>query len=227
MLREAYNCKIRIEIKITQMMRNFILIVLVCTLSKISSAQTVLNNDSARILIINSFDATYAKVRKNKRELLVELTDSLKNYLAKEIRFQVHNKTTIVPGIIIETGNSDSLINSLLEQNNATKAILIRETDVYFNSGNSRTEQEYGEKAKTINPYDLCSKIKYVLYQKNKNPVGREMEDCKFFTERSTQGRFSISFGPDIVGKKKHTFGAVAANAARYVSFISTELKSQ
>ena len=57
--------------------------------------------------------------------------------------------------------------------------------------------------------------------------MGQEIENCKFYTERSTQGRFSISFGPDIVGKSKHTYGAVAANAARYISFISTQLNNQ
>ena len=213
------------------MIRNFILTSFICILGKISFAQNIQKNKidsgSSKILIINSFDAMSSKVRKNKKELLLELTDSLKNYLAKEIWFQIHGQTEIISGIIDQTVNPDSIINALLEQNNATKAILIRETDVYFQAGKSRTVHEYGEKEKTIDPYDLCTNNKYTLYQKNENPMGREVEDCKFFTERSTQGRFSIAFGPDIVGKKKHTYGAVAANAAKYISLISLQLISQ
>ena len=209
------------------MIRIFILIVFACILSKVSTAQTALNNDdSVKILIINSFNAMSVKVRKNKKELLGELTDSLKNYLAKEIWFQVHGKTEIIPGIIEETGNTDSLVNGLLEQNYATKAILIRETDVYFEETGTRDVQEDGGKPKTIHLYDICTKIKYTLYQKNENPAGREVENCKYFTDRSTGGRFSISFGPDIVAKKKHTFGAVSANAAKYINSISSQLIS-
>ncbi|MGB3162286.1 MAG: hypothetical protein WBA96_02050, partial [Chitinophagaceae bacterium] len=39
-----------------------------------------------RILIINAFDASEIKARKNKKELFAELADSLKHYLRNEIR---------------------------------------------------------------------------------------------------------------------------------------------
>ena len=180
-----------------------------------------------RILIINAFDAMSVRIRKNKRELLRELTDSLKNYLSNEIWDQIHRKSLVIPDIKYETDRVDSLVNSLLEQNNATKAILITAADAYFEETGSRDVQEDGEKPKTVHLYDLCTKIKYTLYQKNENPAGHEVENCKYFTDRSTGGRFSISFGPDIVGKKKHTFGAFAANAAKYIDLISSELIGQ
>ena len=146
-----------------------VFIILILLVLKSSAQEDVKTIDSSvnRILIINSFNAMSVKVRKNKRELLRELTDSLKNYLAKEIWFQIHGQTEIISGIIDETGSPDSLINSLLEKNNATKAILIKATDVFFEEGDPKVVQEYGQKDKTMHPYNLCTKIKYILYQKN------------------------------------------------------------
>ncbi len=50
---------------------------------------------SKKIVIINSFDPVFIKARNNKRGLLRELTDSLKNYLAKTIKEQTGDEAIL------------------------------------------------------------------------------------------------------------------------------------
>ena len=216
------------------MMRNAILFFLsVMILSTGSNA----NNNTAfafkfhpdslpgNILIINAFDAMSVEARKNKRELFKELTDSLKNYLAKKINGETNYQPIIIPGIV--QGN-DSLISSLLKENKATKAILIRSLEVSFEEARERETTNSEGKAQDTTDYDLCARIEYTLYNNTEKLKGSTVDNCKYFTSRSVKdGHFVLSFGPDIVGKKKHTYGAVEKNAEQYVQEMTAQLSEK
>ena len=179
------------------------------------------------ILVINSFDAMSIKTRNNKKDLFRELTDSLTSYLSISIKEQTELLPVVIPDILHKTSGLDSLVYSLLKENNAEKAILIWSLDTRFEEAGSREETGDDGKPRTITSYNLCAENEYTLYGKDKILKQSTTENCEFFTTRSVKGRFVLNFGPDIVGKKKHTYKIVARNASKYISDISTRLKDQ
>ena len=181
---------------------------------------------SNRILIISAFDVSALHARHTKKELFAELTDSLKNYLAQDIKQDSTMEVIIVPDII--RGDTDSQVLSLMEEKKASKAILIRSLDAYFNEGGERQEEGYGdEKNKIVTSYDLCSNVGYSIYSRSAKLKPSDILVCEYFTSRSVNdSHIIIKFGPDIVGKKKHTFGSVKKNALKYLDEIEYELKT-
>ena len=178
-----------------------------------------------KILIINSFDAKSVKVRNGKRELFRELSDSLKIYLAKTIISKTDYEPILIPGILSNDDNLDSLIFSLIKQNNARKAILIRSLEVYFVETGVQETTSYEGKKEDITSYNLCAKNEYTVYDKNKSAEKSKNQNCNFFTKRTTgaEGHFQLRIGPGVVGKKKHTFGVVEDNAEKYIVEIFME----
>jgi hypothetical protein len=65
----------------------------------------------------------------------------------------------------------------------------------------------------------LCTAIQYVVYSGDARKTNETVEDCEFLTDRTSQGAFSLQSGPDIVGKKKHTYKAVNKNAEKFVKY--------
>jgi hypothetical protein len=179
------------------------------------------------ILVINSFDAMSIKARNNKKDLFRELTDSLTGYLSIAIKEQTGYKSVVIPALLNKTSGLDSLIFTLMKENNAGKAILVWSLDTHFNESGNREETGDDGKPRTIISYDLCARNEYTLYSKDKILKQSTTENCEFFTTRSVKGRFVLNFGPDIVGKKKYTYKIVANNASKYISEISTQLKDQ
>lgn len=182
---------------------------------------------SKKIVIINSFDPMFIKARNNKRGLLRELTDSLKNYLAKTIKEQTGDEAILIQDIMVNTGNQDSIVFSLMEQNNADKAILIQSSDVYFEETGVEETTDIDGGVKNITSFDLCAINKYALYGREKILQKSIINKCEFFTTRNAgKGHFRISIGPNVVSQKKHTFGIVERNAEKYISEISMKLKT-
>ena len=166
------------------------------------------------------------KARDSKKDLFRVLTDSLKNYLARSILTRTEYKTLIEPGTLVKSDNIDSLVFSLMKERNAEKCILIVSLDAHFDETGSSEERDMEDgKIRTITSYDICATNDYVLYERNKILRQSTVNSCKPFTSRKVKGRFGIGFGPDIVGKKKHTYGIVERNADDYISQILTDLK--
>ena len=178
-----------------------------------------------KIVIINAFDASSLQVRKNKKELFKELADSMKLYLKKNIKTQLGLEAIVNAGLVTQI--TDSIIHSIMVENRVGKAIVIRSLEVYFNEGEEKHTEEYGLSPKIETSYDLCSKVDYAFYTMDSASKQSQINHCDYFTTRSVNDtRFVIKFGPDIVGKKKHTYGAVQKNAEAYISLISSLLLS-
>lgn len=172
-----------------------------------------------KVVIINSFDVSSLQVRKNKRDLFKELTDSLQVYLSENLRAQLSLESIITPGL---TKTDDSTILFLMHSKQARNAIVTRSVEVYFNEGGEKHTNEYGSSPKIETSYDLCSKVDYEFYGLDSVLQQKQINLCDYFTTRSVNDKsFVIKFGPDIVGKKKHTYGAIEKNAARYVGLLS------
>jgi hypothetical protein len=181
------------------------------------------NLQTNRILIVNAFDAEALHVRKNKMDLFRELTDSLQVYLATDLKAEGAD-ATILPGF--SNSSDDSAIQALMISQHAEHAIVIRSLEVYFKEGAEKRRDEYGLEPRVETSYDLCSKINYSLYINAALAKDSQMVDCHYFTSRGQdEHKITIKFGPDIVGKKKHTYGAVQKNAAVYIRAILPMLK--
>jgi len=182
-----------------------------------STIQYVSQADIARgnMLIINSFDVMSSKIRKNKKALFIELTDSLKQTLY-EATPAPNGKMIVIPDLDKEAPGSDSTIHSLMVQNNASKAIVIIELNAFFNQTHVDVVKEASGKDRTAY-YDICSAITYRLYDMEANFKDSKIVSCEFFTARDVvSGLFAA--GPDIVGKKKHAFNIVRKNALEYLA---------
>jgi len=179
-----------------------------------------------KVIIINAFDASPLHVRKNKRQLFEELTDSLKVYLQKEIKIRSGSEAIINSGLAKQI--TDSTVRSLMVANHVNQAIVIRSLEVYFNEAGETHREEYGLSPKTETKYDLCSKIDYAFYNADFTSKESQVNKCDYFTTRSVNdSKFVIQFGPDIVGKKKHTYGTIEKNAENYISSIASLLQTE
>ena len=178
---------------------------------KLSNAQS--DSLPGNILVINSFDVMSAKVRKNKKALFIQLTDSLKQILYESS--PVPNvKMIVIPDLIKDT--SESNIHSLMVQNNASKAIVIKNLDAFFNQTGVEVTREADGKNRTAS-FDICSVITYRLYQIGGIDNDSEISTCEFFTTRSVVSGF-FAAGPDIVGKKQHALKIVRKNGLEYLA---------
>ena len=179
--------------------------------------------ETEKILIINCFDASKIKTRSKKRDLLADLTDSLKVYLERRIMESSVNEVMVIPGTIVDS--SERNITTLMTEHHAEKAIVIRSIDAYFNQSSDRIAED--EEGKTIHilSYDLCTKVNYMLFNKHGEKESFENNICDFFTDRTARGAFVITFGPDIVGKRKHTFESIRHNGSQFLSSFAEKLK--
>jgi len=167
------------------------------------------------ILVINSYDVMSQKYRKGKKELFLELTDSLKQTLYESTPAP-NGKMIIIPALLKDTIALGRTIDSLLIQTGASRAIVIMRLDAYFNQTGVEVEKDEHGKSRDAS-YDLCASINYRLYYKGAQWTQSSITNCEFFTSRPVvSGLFAA--GPDIVGKKKHVFKIVRENALEYLA---------
>ncbi len=173
-----------------------------------------------RILIINSFDAMAMKARSNKRKLFRDLADSLSFYLSDKVETIAQQEPVRLPDILFKSSETEANVHALMKEKGAGLAIVIWSLDARFEeSGEKETEDSDG-KAVTEVSYDLCITNEYILYKLDKTQKQSRTENCEYLTTRTVKGSFSIRFGPDIVGKRKHTYGPLENNASAYITEI-------
>jgi CHAT domain-containing protein/tetratricopeptide (TPR) repeat protein len=177
---------------------------------------------SSHILIINSFDALSLDVRKNKKALFSQLADTLKQLLYARIEPPYQSQTIIIPGLFRETANQDSSVFLLMDTNNASMAIVIKNIDVHFEQTGVEVTGEKNNKTRTAS-YDICSKVVYDLYNSETKPKELEISIREFYTERDVISGF-LAAGPDVVGKRKDVVNIIARNADKL--FLSSDLRN-
>ncbi len=180
----------------------------------------ITSEPNQRILIINSFDAMAMKARNNKRSLFKALADSLSIYLSDKVKTLAHRNPLRIPGILFKNSQLDSNVLALLKEKDAALAIVIWSVDARFEeSGEKETEDSDGKTVTEVS-YDLCVTNEYILYNPDKALKQSRTENCEYLTTRTVRGSFSLRFGPDIVGKRKHTYRPLENNASAYITEI-------
>jgi len=194
-------------------MKKFLFILFISSKGFSQTADSLSSNDtlvSPNILIINSFDAQKINARKNKKELFEQLADSVKQLLFQKVEPTYKEHVIILPGIVDGSNNLDSVIKAVIVQNHASRAIVIRNLDVFFENTGTDVSGEKGNKDIKVS-YDICSRITYALYNTEKKVKESEIGLREFYTERGSLSGF-LTFGPDIVGKRKDAFRVLTKN---------------
>ena len=191
----------------------FVILILLALKSLAREDAKPIDSSVNRILIINSFDAMSMKARKNKKELFAQLADSLKQMLSLRINESRNTRAIVIPGIIINSG--DSGYYRLINEYQASAAIVISKLDAYFEqTGVEVTKEPDGKKR--VASYNICSTVNYSTYNNAEKINESETKVWEFFTTRSVVSGF-LAAGPDIVGKSKHAFNIIEKNAGEYL----------
>jgi len=198
-------------------MNCFIALILLVTSPELKS------HDPEKILIINSFDAQSIDARKNKKLLFGELADSLKQMLYEELDLKIPAARVVISELINSQDN-DSVYFNLIKKHSATKAIVIKNLNAYFNqTGVEVTRGTDGKKDREAS-YDIVADIDYVLYSDSKKIKEFHTQVFEFFTTRNVTSGL-LAAGPDIVGKHKHAFKIVQKNAGQFVKDLEIYLQ--
>lgn len=160
------------------------------------------------IIVVSNFHPMKLDVRKSKRLLYAELTDSLKTMLKEELTWKGWEVT-------VAADHSDA--SGFLRETEAI-VLVVDTLDVRFEESGESESQDSEGRTRYITKYDLCTEVKYRLLGPEGAASDTTILDCHYFTSRSTTASFRIQFGPDVVGKKEHSFEAVRKNVRRFVS---------
>lgn len=180
-------------------------------------------SDVERIVIINSFDAQSLKARNNKKFLFAELADSLKQMLYANLDLAVPAERIIVPELI-PPQNNDSIYFDLIRKHAATKAIVIKDLNAYFNQTGVEVTRDGNHKDREAS-YDIVADVSYILYDPSKKLREFNTQVWEFFTKRNVVSGL-LAGGPDIVAKHKHAFKIVQKNAEQFVRDLEVYLQS-
>lgn len=121
----------------------------------------------------------------------------------------------MISELIKDTTDSDSTILLLILQNNASKAIVIKNLNVFFKQTGVDVTKEEGGKRRTAS-FDICAVINYHLYNSGANISNSEITSCGFFIQRNVVSGL-LAAGPDIVGNRKYAHKIIKKNAEKYL----------
>jgi hypothetical protein len=169
---------------------------------------------SVRLLIINAFDAGSVRARKNKKELVHQLADTLKQMLADELQ----RKSQIIPVIadqdFVNLGQDRNVISALQKQYGASRAIAVKNIDVYFEQKEVEVlKDEVGTHRNAA--YDINSVIDYAYYDNTGLVKESSVRVFHYFSTRSVlSGLFAA--GPNIVNNREDAFKITRENVSVY-----------
>ena len=152
------------------------------------------------------------------------MADSLKQILRINLNERYKIEVIVITDVIKNTENNDTIYFNLINEYHASKAIVIKTLDAYFEQTRVEVVKEADGKKRTAS-YNICSSAKYFLYNRTSKVKESETKLCKFFTERNVLSGF-LAAGPDIVGKSKYAFKIIQDNAKEYNKEISYYLRN-
>jgi hypothetical protein len=129
--------------------------------------------------------------------------------------YRKKGEAIIFPELLKEASATDSSILGIMSQTAASKAIVIRNVNVFFEQTAVEVTKEEGGKKREAS-FDICSFVTYDTYGNMIKMKSSETKICEFFTKRNVvSGLFAG--GPDVVGKSKYAFSIVDKNATRFL----------
>jgi hypothetical protein len=167
-----------------------------------------------RTIIMNAFDVSAIKARKNKKELFYKLVDTLKYMIKAEMERSSHRIVDITEQPFINSSQDDSSIYTLLRQNQAAYAIVIKQCDVYFEQRDVEVTKDADGTHRNAS-YDIYSIIKYAYYDNTHLLKESPVSVFHYFSTRSVMsGLFAA--GPNIVSNKEAVFDIARENVSAY-----------
>ena len=116
-----------------------------------------------KVLVVNGYDPSSTGFRKNKKELLSDVADSLRYYLMEIIERENAGKVSLAEQRVVPLGDSTDWLDNLLQQKQTDFVIVILNVEAEFVKTDVEVErQDDGSKKRTAR-YDLCSTINYLL----------------------------------------------------------------
>lgn len=178
-----------------------------------------------KLIIVNSFDVNSIQARKNKKALFSELANSLRYMLKQAIERTQSSEIVVVDELISNLSGNDSIYIELIKKHSATKAIIIKNLNAYFNQTGVEVTKEADGKSRVAS-YDINADVTYMLYTSAGKIKESETMVFEYFTKRGVASGL-LAAGPDIVGKQKHAFMIVKKNAEQCVREIKTYLENE
>jgi hypothetical protein len=165
-----------------------------------------------RLVIINNYDLSSLKMRKNKKDLFFELLDTLQGMLQAGLDgYDVQ----VIKGY---TGLSDSAgtrIYDIMNQNGAAKAIVIKNYDVSFDQTEVQVSKDATGKSREAF-YDICSTIDYWYYDSSALKSEQIIKSCRKHSSRNVSSGL-LSVGPGIVSNRKDAIEITRDNANKFI----------
>ena len=122
--------------------------------------------------------------------------------LAKEVAAKWNMDAIVIENPAFSLRRDDMI--QLLVQYKASRIIFLDWVDVRFHQTHVEVEKTDSGKERTAY-YDICGEIKVTHLEPYKSMHDVQEKVCEHFTDRSVMSGL-LAAGPDVVGKKKHTF---------------------
>lgn len=167
-----------------------------------------------KILVLNTFDPLLDQDRKNAQQIKHELADDVMNQLADIIGRRMNIPAEALPGTthLPVYGNP---VRQLLEQHNATHAIIITHFDIDFRqTGVEVTRTSTGKSREAF--YDICNTINFELHDRAALLDKSSYPICRPHSSRSVASGL-LAFGPSYKSNKSDFARLTAQNAQAFV----------
>ena len=194
-------------------MRNLSLTGLIIFLLLLQSSVSI-GQSSKKLLILNNYNIREESIRKNKKAFFLELSDSLLSRLAAW-GSNLEYETVVLPGYTSLDSSGISMLPNLLQRNNCSRAVVVKEFDVYFAIYDVEVTKDGGSKSKEAF-YNIYSNAVYDLTDSSqKIKTDRVTVSASHSSRKVLSGL--LSAGPNIMSNKRDAMSILEQNAREYM----------
>ena len=178
-----------------------------------------LGSTPKRILILHTYDVDSKRYRKNKEKLFKKLIDSVLVTCEAEIKKRESIETTVISGYTNISVTPDDSIYAMMDEHQATHAIVINAFDIVFTKTNVQVE-ETADGGKTREAfYDITSNMNFLFYSGHSLYKELLMTKRAYYTSRPVaSGLFAA--GPNVVVQQKDAWKLTRANLEDYLNLF-------
>lgn len=169
-----------------------------------------------KVVVLTTFDPAVYK-NNNKRDLCAQFADTLVSNIAGQLSRIAHIEAVPLKGItnIFTTADAGTILK-LVQEHNATHAVVIREVDLYFEQTDVEvTKTQSGKSREAF--YDIGTVVKFDLYNKQER-----LESLPVHLSAPHSSRPVISgllaAGPSFARNKAEFYQMIALSQQRFIS---------
>ena len=172
------------------------------------------SQSNKRILILSNYNVNAESIRKNKKEFFTELNNTLLNSLFSWCTNKQFEPVLLSGYTSLDSG-SINLLQSIIQHNNCTNAIVVNKFDVYFSIDNVDVTKNANGKSKEAH-YNIYSMVNYSFFD-TANLI--KTDNVISYTSHSSRAVISGLFatGPNIMNNKDDARNIIEANVEQYM----------